>query len=509
MFNSLLFSNGFLITNKKIEHYSDSSTYDLLSKWRHFVAGSYNIYLHTNTPAFSAKKNNLEMHLFGLVVDPLGLEIDENIIVDKLTEKYSTSTSEFYAYLNTLTGRFALIVCSENRTFILQDATGDKMVVYYYDKSDNVFISSHSYLIAQLHNLNNCDEAATIINAAHYPVWLPGIATLYTDVFSLLPNTYLDIKEKRVKRFFPKSALEDSKSDSFLIDEVASFLVAQINLLHKKCKLSISLTAGVDSRLTLATTKDLINDIYYFSYFNGRPNFDNDMIFASSLASKLSIKHNTHYFNSVPLTPDDVNFLDVFWKNTSYIRPIEAGLRAKALYENHPKNMLHIKSNCSEIARCYYQKNNPFLPDKIQPETLARVYNKDNKPTAFMVDAFKLYCKKMNFNNKSIYNYNPYDLFYWEHKMGAWQSTQMLEYDMSINTINIFNNRYLLKKLLSVSLSKRINDDLYRELMRRLWPETLEMDFNPWRKAGLIRKIARKCYHTYRTYNAYRKVSRP
>lgn len=69
-------------------------------------------------------------------------------------------------------------------------------------------------------------------------------------------------------------------------------------------------------------------------------------------------------------------------------------------------------------------------------------------------------------------------MFYWEHRMGSFISQVAIEGDPTFETINLFNMRLLLKNLLSLSISDRHNDVLFKRLIEKNIPELNSLAIN-------------------------------
>ena len=494
MYETLLFKRGYLITNTSIENSSDDSVRSIMAKWDKRAIDSFYIYCDPALNAHVYDKQHICILLLGLILDPLNnLDNPENIL-STLHDKYLRSEDDFFDYVDTLTGRFVILLVSPNNKFIFQDAAGN-MSLFYHDSSDGMIISSHIQLIAEVNNLEMPQQRKDFINSEDYQQhsvkYFPGLLTPYPNVVALTPNTLLYIDELRIRRFFPRDNITKQAISHDLIDELAHLFLKQIEMLRKKRQLSVSLTAGIDSRLTLAATRPFKDSIFYYTFvIAGDSVQERDAYFAKKVCDGLNIEHHILRVKPAPVTQDDCDFLKVFRRNTAYMRADRQGMIAKTLYEQHPKDCLHIKSNVSEISRAFYRKQAYLLPNTIHPSMLSLLYGIKSQ-SSFCINAFQDFIDTTNFKKRLIFNYDVCDLFYWEHRIGCWQSLQILDFDMSQDTLILYNNRYILNKMLSVTLRERRNNMLYDEIIKSLWPEALTIPYNPWRQNNVMEK-ARK-----------------
>jgi hypothetical protein len=256
-----------------------------------------------------------------------------------------------------------------------------------------------------------------------------------------MPNHYLDTKVLKQIRFFPREPLNKTNDTLNAAKECADFFKKQTSLLAKKQKISLSLTAGLDSRLSLAAAKELINDVYLFTFKYGDYS-DTDCRIAEALAKKFKLNHK---IIPIPKEYIDKDFLAIFRKSTSYMSHDFRGLLANVIENKVPTDRIQIKSNGSAIARLFYKKMAIYLPPIVSAHLFSQLYVVHMlKKSKFIVKAFKDFIKTCSFQKKYFFNYDLYDLFYWEQKMGKWQALSTLEYDLVHETFIPFYIRHLL-----------------------------------------------------------------
>jgi hypothetical protein len=76
---------------------------------------------------------------------------------------------------------------------------------------------------------------------------------------------------------------------------------------------------------------------------------------------------------------------------------------------------------------------------------------------------------------------NIMTLFWWEILIGNWGAVGNSESDIAIEEFDPFDSHLLYEMFLSVDAKYRTfkNNILFRELIRFMWPELLELPFNP------------------------------
>jgi len=489
-----MFKGGYLITSEDSHSSNNTNVNYISTHWEKKKIDSLFCLFDPDLDAYSYDKQQATILLLGIVLDPLNAIDCPETILTILLNKYLRSEEEFFNYVDILTGRFIILVASPNKRFIFQDATGNRSL-FYHKSSDEIFVASHAQLIAEIKNYEIPQEREDFVKSESYKRnvrHFPGILTPYPNIFVLTPNTLLDLDKLEIKRFFPHERIKQQEISLDLVDEVSNLFRKQVQMLCKKRKLSVSLTAGIDSRLTLAATKEFKNLIFYYTYVTkGNSEHEKDAYYAQKICNYLKIEHHLLSANETAVCEDDWEFLKVFRRNTAYMRADSQGMLANALFKKHPKNCLHLKSNVAEISRAFYRKKVCLPPKYINPLLLSRLYG-INPASLFCIDAFKDFIEITNFKKASTFDYDFYDLFYWEHRLGCWQSLQILDFDMSQDTFILYNNRYILNKMLSVSLKERVKNTLYCEIIKRLWPEALRIPCNPWTQASGVKKLTGK-----------------
>ena len=106
--------------------------------------------------------------------------------------------------------------------------------------------------------------------------WWPGESTLYKGVRHLLPNHYLDLSTGKTGRYWPSRSV--SMLRLMLSYGVVRFFYAVSASAANRFNLVVTLTAGWDSRLVLAASKDIRHQLSYMTLRQaGEPDDDPDI----------------------------------------------------------------------------------------------------------------------------------------------------------------------------------------------------------------------------------------
>jgi hypothetical protein len=108
----------------------------------------------------------------------------------------------------------------------------------------------------------------------------------------------------------------------------------------------------------------------------------------------------------------------------------------------------------------------------ISPVALAKTYtNTEFGKSDLVAQAMAAFIKQSDFKNENFFNYNFYDMFYWEHRNSKWQNILCQEAEMATDVFIPFNNRKLIQLFLAVPESDRIAAKLHIEATNELCPK--------------------------------------
>ena len=385
----------------------------------------------------------------------------------------------------------------------MQDAVGLKNLFYALGPEGACF-ASHSQLLADALGLERDPDVDRLVGAWFYGIGirhLPGLRTPFLGMRMLSANTRLRLPDLTVERIFPRGPhpeSDDLEATARIIGDVFS---ASFDLLARKKPLALSLSTGTDSRVSLAASRAHRGSIHYFSYISDAAE-EKDATGAHALCGLLGVEHTIY---RVPVDAlgdlDDSELSAVLDHNAAYVRNPKPTERAKLHYllREFPKGMMEVKTPVSEIGRAIYCKKLGVdrLPQRLAPRHMSNLYKRnlfDRTSLRFMDRAFEEYIETTGFG-RDFYNHEEPDMFYWEHRNSAWASLANQDHDVLHDMTVIFNNRDVLKWLLSPPRPDRIADRLHHAIIRYLWPEVLQIPLShtnsPKKK---LRKLAERTF---------------
>ena len=145
---------------------------------------------------------------------------------------------------------------------------------------------------------------------------------------------------------------------------------------------------------------------------------------------------------------------------------------------------LHVRTNLLELARSNLFAANDSLPDfhggPKDAERMSRFYLRARKlaPNGHVLPEFEDYVRSTDFAS-AVSVANAWDLYFVEHRMGAWQAGVVLESDIAFDTVIAFNSREMVRAFMGVPQADRATS---QQLVTRLsseLPELAGIPINP------------------------------
>jgi hypothetical protein len=427
--------------------------------------------VHPRTRIAMARDVAQPLAILGEAVHPDLPHLDLQGIAEHLGSNHLIRQHE----IDKLVGRFAVIQAGDRGDWRLQtDAIGMRSVFFSVGDTGTI-AGSHAGLVA------GAVPGGTKKKVSPFRWGYPGISTPYASVFRLPPNCELSLTKGSLHRFFPKAAIPETG-----IEEAWDFAFnragASIRALAERRKLLVSLTAGLDSRTTLAACRDSWPHLLLFTYSRGVHKHRVDTNVAVDLTKALGLRHElVRYSQHEP----DQAMLKVLADNafTSHQPNVACAYRRRYGEDAY----LHIRSNFLELGRSnlFYRfgKRGGFDAPRTG-ESMGAVYNRAAKLTperaSHVVPAFDHYVAVSDYES-TIGKASPWDMYFVEHRMGAWHSGVVLESDLSFDTVVAFNSREVVRHFMGVPQEIRCSSPHLRERLNALMPEVMDIPVNPKR----------------------------
>ncbi|HPQ43681.1 MAG TPA: hypothetical protein PKZ42_05570 [Syntrophales bacterium] len=413
--------------------------------------------------------------LIGYILDPYHVEATNQQILNTIADQNRKNLSELFNNLVQYGGRWILIVISKKQKMMFSDAAGLRQVFYFQDTNQFTWCASQPGLLAEELKIKPDPEAVDFMDWVNHQrveeYWWPDDRSLYRAIRHLLPNHYLDLTNCKVCRFWPSKKIEKvSLNDG--VEKGAEILTGLLKSAHLRFPLALAVTAGWDSRLLLAASRDISQKVFYYTLLYHKVTREHmDVDIPGRILARLNLDH--HIIDCSDSM--DNEFAEIYLHNVSCAHEYWGGI-AQGIIKNFPDNHVHIKGNISEIARI----GNRYKMDlsTASGESIARIFQLDKVYFA------QKYIKKWvdrSIDCCSKNNINIMELFRWENISGNWLAMAQQEQDIAYEVFIPFNCRLLLEIFLGVDENLRGHQEcvLYRNIISELWPEVLCEEINP------------------------------
>lgn len=396
-----------------------------------------------------------------------------------MLEEYSSIRALVEA-THRLGGRWLLIAQSGNHRLLFNDPMGLRQA-FYTDKEqagDNLWVTSQAGMVAEHLGLTMDPLARDYVNQrlsmGHMEYMWPGSSSPFREIRHLLPNHYLDLVTGRCHRFWPNAPLVSLPFDT-AIARVSQCLPRLIEAAANRFDLALGMTAGLDSRLVLAASRSVREQLAYVSVKQARMDDNHaDLVIPASLLRKLRLPHEV-------IRPR-LNMSDAFrkvYEKSVYLAHAHYGPDAEALLGRFDRAKVAVTGSGSEICRADIQLGIPFLEKKPSPEFLSVHQFGGLHP--FLVQQVQSW-RATTPHDCGI---ELLDLFEWEQGSGSWLAMTQLEFSIAWRDLfTPFNCREVLCSLLALPKQDRAPPDhrAYHALIRHLWPEVMNEPVNPHKK---------------------------
>jgi hypothetical protein len=434
------------------------------------VGNTHNLYTHIDLVVTEYSCNGVTLILLGDIFDyEVISKTNLDILKDICIENYNLFLKRLSPYI----GSYVLIYVQNNRIFLSHDATATKKIYHCLNK-DSVWCASQPTLLVKTLRLERSRNESKIryYNSIEYEKLNHagiGNTTLYDGMFQVLPNHYFDLSQNKSIRFWPF----EKHLDELTFQESAVFcarlIKGYVESIALRYKVMLPVTAGKDSRTLLAATKNIREDVLY--YTNHHRHFKrnyNDIKIPSRLFKRLGLEYQIVN----PYFPVDKDFEKIYFDNSEFA--CKAHLPFIYNYYKNFSDRVNLPGNIATGSIWYY----PIFR-KIDNMVLAKVNGVQKFPHA--LNTYSEWLRDGEEFSKA-YNYNLWYLFYWEERLGNWGTQYQMDKDIAQLDFNPYNSRLLVDNILSVHPKSQLelaNYPFTKEIIKNLWPEVLSESINP------------------------------
>lgn len=457
---------------------------DQLSDWQRISVGrGLKLTAHPELACTQLKDGDRELTLIGHLLDPLAPEATNDDIVRALLHRF-TSRDALITETDRFGGRWLLVATNAEESFLFHDALGLRQA-FYTDPvvTGGVWVMSQAGIASEMLSLTPDEKALDYLDTQTFrrtfEARLPAAASTFKELKHLLPNHWLNLNTGKSTRFWPSAPLE-SLTPETAIDRVCTLMSGQILAAAARFDLALSLTAGFDSRLMLATAREVADRLCIMTLRQGRmPDHFPDIEIPARLLKLLGLPHEVVYATST-MTPE----FSLRFKRNVYLAHDHYGHDAEAILNHFGRTKAVLTGSGAEVGRCAFRRTLPIADHvPFTPELLAWLEYGSTHP--FLVEHFREWLADAGQQNYV----KLLDLLEWEQDYGNWLAMTQLEFDIAWREIfTPYNCRQLFATLLGVDERYRKDPDyiLFQRAIQKAWPELLSEPINPHRTIGRL-----------------------
>lgn len=394
---------------------------------------------------------------------------------DRLLTALRASESTLLITLDEYAGRHVVIFGSASTPKVVADATAMRSV--FYAEQGGV-VSSHALLVERA--LGGEPER----DPMPFRYGFPGNRTPYTRTRLLTPNTYYDVAQNQVRRFWPVIEPRPRSVESVAV-EILERASEALRRIARERPVKIALTAGLDSRVMLATA--LHSGIEFETYtYGGQKDTAMDRAFAADLADDFGIPH------AVPPKASNEAALRDHLAEAHFTTMHGPIVRTLMQWFSDP-SAAAVSANLLEIGRSYYARlRDRGDAEPYTAEAMAALHHYSaGTRTREEIEEYgeaeffqRSEASFQEFIDDTDYLYaagrlDAFDLFYWEYRMSAWHGAAMVERDFYGEAFIPFNSRRTFEALLGVPQADRDTAAVFHRLIEMVDPRLLDKPINP------------------------------
>lgn len=390
-------------------------------------------------------------------------------------------------------GRFLWIVSYKDVCRIYPDCSAQIPVVYDR-KAKLVGTSAHA--------LFDDEEYAARFDQRTYDNlhiegegWFPAGLTAHKGLSRVFANHYLDLETFQVHRVWPKDEVAEATDVDALVDEYISIIQAQIETLAKGTKkVGIALTAGLDTRVLLACSRPLKDDIEFLTVV-GEDIHAIDSVLSARIAKKFGLRHVT-----LPRVTATREQRELFLRRGGHCNG-DTNSRFHPSVWPIAHSHVFVGGLGAEQGRAFYWQDEDHPEMELTAEMMIRRMGLPALENC--TAAIARHMSSMPTQNAL----RKLDLVYAEDRHSAWYAPQFCSDPSLIRHAPMLTTRTTRLMLQLPDEWKRTNR-LGHEVIRRIWPELGALPYNSlgrWR--DLMIKMQRIRYNPQLVLKKLRKMS--
>ncbi len=364
-------------------------------------------------------------------------------------------------------GRFAAVLLSEGASQVYIDPIGSLSLVYCPS------LEAVASTVTVIPREGDTGELTDLVRVVGIPEssMFPLQYTPRKNVWRLVPNHVLDLRQWSATRHWPKTEIPQVDDVTGAVDEVVDRVRLHLKALLAKRPMLLRLTAGLDSRMLLACARPWIDRI---KTFTAEHEWSDEHSWLDCSTATLLARDLGFPYMRLPHCRPRQEHLDEWLMRTGWNCGEERGWRAATTFKQLPPGHSDLIALVGEVARGFYWQSDDTERTVIDVDRLARPFRAGQHPLGRAAIASWL---------DAVPSPDPFltlDLFFMEQRLGCWAGLFPYAYgDQGRFQIFPILHRRIIEAMLALPpLKIRGTELLAHRVMEREWPELLRHPFN-------------------------------
>ena len=435
------------------------------------VHESYYLNYHKDLHYSEAGKDGRKLFILGNLFDPFHPDYSNQDIARNLADY---AFNELLRKCDIYAGRYVIIYSDHDSLKLFHDFMSH-LKVYWTIHEEMVYCGSQPHILAKHLNIRKSTDPerveffnSNMFTEFEYMDILKY--TLFESIEHLQPNHYLDLIRNRSVRYWPQEVISRAKTKD-IVRRGTTLLKGYLKGIANRYKLMIPVTAGHESRLLFAASREISDQCYY--YVNKVSSFNDksaDLQIPKKMLYSLGLKfHILEY----PATVDP-DFEKVYKENCQSPTQSRLALIYNVFYTRF-QNYINVPGNGAEIFVSGWKVH--FRND-ITAIQIVHLFHFD--PNPFLIKVLDEWLKEIRPLSKQ-FNIDVANFFYLEFRMANWGTNYQTNKEIAQDEVYPFNSRMMIIELLSArSYYRQVKTRLIEvKMMKYLWKETVSFPFNP------------------------------
>lgn len=463
--NELKYNSSYVISEWNLD--------SVLSQYKYVNIDKIKLYYDEDVDITQVQDGNDSITMIGYCFDIRdGSKDSKDILLDIL------NTDNLEEELDYINGRYNFIIQINSTVKVYSDASQLRPLVYHEESKT---LASHDSLLKEILAVYEIEVEQRS----------PGFHTeldftRFKDIYKFNPSLFLDYTNFEFTRFYPRENLIRQSSQE-VFKEMKPYLdQSRIYLENIDNDKFVSVTAGIDSRVSAALTRDFSNEMEYLTYTQSRKRLATKMAkkiykidekITTDMRDYLGWNHSIIKLSDYTPPKDEIKELNKIYNSK------HAYALANYYKDKNYNKAIHVKSTVFGMGKA------DFPSELDQQEDTYDFYKKcvHGLPQRFFDHAdfdkeMEAYFERNLINEGVTKGRHYFDLFHLESRMGNWHSMLTLETDPQTEEFIFTNCRKMIDFIQSPSTQEKRNFKLFKEIINYYWPVLLQFGINSIKK---------------------------